>query len=316
VGVLVIDEIQALLNSKEDTAPMLDFFVTLTNTMSMPIIFIGTNKARALFQSNLRLARRVQSDGYFEIGNLENNSSEWNLMIKYLFKMAVVDCDSMKKTEILDAFYDETQGIISLIVMLFLFTQNAAIIEHSDRITPEFVHKIAKKDLSLVRPMIEALRSKNPLEIAKFDDLTIDQNAVVKQYQQDIKLNEDRQKMIEDMVAQTKNTRKTTAENLHTDFCVSGLFRNLPSTIMKRIIDTVVNEEQSDADYDELKELCHDSLYEENNRRKNTKTRKPEIGSEGLVVLFNESISQKLHPYDALKDSGYIKDPNIEFFRV
>lgn len=33
VGVLVIDEIQTLLNSKDDTSQMLDFFVTLTNTI-------------------------------------------------------------------------------------------------------------------------------------------------------------------------------------------------------------------------------------------------------------------------------------------
>ena len=61
VGVLVIDEIQHLSKLKNESMDMLDFLVTLTNMFSVPMIFIGTSKARRLFQYNFRLARRIQS---------------------------------------------------------------------------------------------------------------------------------------------------------------------------------------------------------------------------------------------------------------
>ena len=51
VGVLVIDEIQHLSKLKQDAADMLDFLVTLTNMFSVPLIFIGTSKARSLFSA-------------------------------------------------------------------------------------------------------------------------------------------------------------------------------------------------------------------------------------------------------------------------
>lgn len=91
VGVLVIDEIQHLCKLKGEAVDMLDFFVTLTNMFSVPIIFIGTSKARSLFQTNFRLARRVQSGGYIEMGPLKNGSSEWETLLESLWEFNVLD---------------------------------------------------------------------------------------------------------------------------------------------------------------------------------------------------------------------------------
>lgn len=44
IGVLVIDEIQHLLHSKNDQEEMLNFFVTLSNTVGIPTVLIGTSK--------------------------------------------------------------------------------------------------------------------------------------------------------------------------------------------------------------------------------------------------------------------------------
>ena len=45
IGVLVIDEIQQLLNTKMIKKKMLNFFVTLTNTVGIPTVLIGTSKS-------------------------------------------------------------------------------------------------------------------------------------------------------------------------------------------------------------------------------------------------------------------------------
>ncbi|WP_232005638.1 ATP-binding protein [Pseudodesulfovibrio profundus] len=59
VGVLVIDEIQHLDRRRAGGVDkMLNFFVTLVNTIGLPVIFVGTPKARPIFEKDLRSARR------------------------------------------------------------------------------------------------------------------------------------------------------------------------------------------------------------------------------------------------------------------
>lgn len=45
IGLLIIDEIQHL-NIKPGADKMLNFFVTLVNVISLPVIMVGTPKAR------------------------------------------------------------------------------------------------------------------------------------------------------------------------------------------------------------------------------------------------------------------------------
>ncbi|HAS89186.1 MAG TPA: hypothetical protein DCS48_07760 [Desulfovibrio sp.] len=59
LGVLVIDEIQHLYGrSSGGVNNMMSFFVTMENTIGLPVVFVGTPKARDIFEKELRLARR------------------------------------------------------------------------------------------------------------------------------------------------------------------------------------------------------------------------------------------------------------------
>ena len=59
LGLLVIDEIQHLSRSKSGgSQEMLNFFVTMVNTIGVPVMLIGTPKARDIFEADLRSARR------------------------------------------------------------------------------------------------------------------------------------------------------------------------------------------------------------------------------------------------------------------
>jgi len=77
IGVLVIDELQHLLNSKHEQEEMLNFFVTLSNTVGIPTVLIGTSKAQLLFKGNFRQARRAASDGSIIWDRMAENSEEW-----------------------------------------------------------------------------------------------------------------------------------------------------------------------------------------------------------------------------------------------
>jgi len=59
IGVLVIDEIQHLSMSRSGgVEKMLNFFVTLVNVIGLPVVMVGTPKARPIFEMDLRSARR------------------------------------------------------------------------------------------------------------------------------------------------------------------------------------------------------------------------------------------------------------------
>jgi len=60
LGVLVVDEIQNLDEAKSGgDKKMLNFFVQLVNTMGLPVVLIGTHKARRLLAREFRQARRT-----------------------------------------------------------------------------------------------------------------------------------------------------------------------------------------------------------------------------------------------------------------
>jgi Cdc6-like AAA superfamily ATPase len=59
IGLLVIDEIQHLsVKNSGGAEKMLNFFVTLVNEISVPVVMVGTPKAKSVFELDLRSARR------------------------------------------------------------------------------------------------------------------------------------------------------------------------------------------------------------------------------------------------------------------
>ena len=64
LGMLVIDEIQHLKQAKSGgSEKMLNFFVTLVNTIGVPVVLIGTTKAMSVLQSEFSQARRGSGQG-------------------------------------------------------------------------------------------------------------------------------------------------------------------------------------------------------------------------------------------------------------
>ena len=317
VGLIVIDEIQNLYNAKGDPTEMLDFFVTITNTFSVPIVFIGTNRARNLFQKNFRLARRIQSDGYIEIANLKKDSAEWCLFMESLWSFHVLEDDLPLNNDFNDVFYDQCQGVIAVAIMLFIFAQNRAISEGKTALTPEFINKTANEDLKLIKPMIVALRSKNPLEIAKFDDLSIDEDAILKHYEHNIAMSERVQEKIRQRKEELEDVRSKVNDNLFIEFSTSGLFTSIKPDTMREIIDSTVSNSDVNLDYDDLKDLTMELLQAEKKRLKKPKNDNVvSMEKQSLLVIFDKSVKDKQHPYDGFKKCDFIKDPLIEFLKV
>ncbi|HCY35747.1 MAG TPA: AAA family ATPase [Candidatus Margulisbacteria bacterium] len=173
LGVLVIDEIQHLSLAKSGGSDlMLNFFVTLVNTIGVPVILIGTTKAMHILQGEFRQARRGSGQGDLIWDRLKNDRS-FNIMMKAMWKNQWTKQNNPLTEEIINTIYDESQGIIDIAVKLYAMAQMKAIASGTENITPDTIKKVAEEKLKLVRPMLQALRSGNLKEIAKYSDIQI-----------------------------------------------------------------------------------------------------------------------------------------------
>jgi len=171
LGLLIIDEIQHLNQAKSGgSEKMLNFFVTLVNTIGVPVILIGTPKALPILQSEFRQARRGSGQGDLIWNHMKNDES-WEIMLRTMWKYQWTRYKSPFTLEMKNVLYEETQGIIDLAVKLYGIAQIKAIYCGIERLTPVIIRESAAECLQLVRPMLDALRSGNMKKIIQYEDI-------------------------------------------------------------------------------------------------------------------------------------------------
>ncbi|MET3698389.1 AAA domain-containing protein [Bacillus oleivorans] len=172
LGVLIIDEIQHLLTAKDEVSnSMMNFLVTLVNEIGIPIMLIGTTKAKELLQINFRQARRAGGHGEL-IWEQMKNDDNWEVLITSMWQYQWTK-EKVKLTDTWrNVIYEESQGIVDIAVKLFLLAQSYAIESGQEKISPNMIIKVKKKYLRMVQDMLEALKRGIPEEIAKYDDIT------------------------------------------------------------------------------------------------------------------------------------------------
>lgn len=180
LGLLVIDEIQHLRKSKSSqnlagSDQLLNFLVTLVNTIGVPVVLIGTLSAKAILQKDFRQARRGAGFGAAQWDRYPYDV-EWKHIVERIWKYQWTRTYTPLSTEILDVLYDESQGILDVLVKLIMLTQLKIISinevrAQGEHITPDLIKMVAAEDFKLIHPMINALRNNDYEAIFQYDDL-------------------------------------------------------------------------------------------------------------------------------------------------
>jgi hypothetical protein len=182
IGLLVIDEIQHLsLRESGGAEKMLNFFVTLVNEISIPVVMVGTPKARPIFEMDLRSARRGAGFGSILWEPLSKSDStenilrtEWGAFTNKLWKYQWLTKASEEiSAELRELWFDLSQGIMDVVIKLFVLSQIRAVVTGTERITPSIMEAVYRDELKPIHPMVEALRSGDPSKIARYSDLSI-----------------------------------------------------------------------------------------------------------------------------------------------
>lgn len=176
LGALVIDEIQHVNEAKGGSKGMLNFLVTLVNVIGIPVILVGTMGASDVIQDDFREARRATGVGSLVWDRLPNGEV-WNHFVEQMWKYQWTKETTPLDGDIRAVLYDECQGIIDIVVKLFMLAQFRAIGRGQLRgspeiLTPAFLRKVAQDEFKIIRPMIEALRRNDPGALERYSDLT------------------------------------------------------------------------------------------------------------------------------------------------
>ncbi|GAB3464472.1 hypothetical protein GCM10027321_28380 [Massilia terrae] len=172
IGGLFIDELQHLRTAKTGGKDnMLNFFVNLINNIGIPVVFIGTNSMIGLFSTVFRNARRASGLGLLHFEQPDEEDSSWALLVKAVWRYQWVRQVEPLSPAITALLYDLTQGVTDFLTKLMILGQRYAIQSGKERLDATVFKHVAATKMKLLQPALAALRSRDPVRMAKFEDL-------------------------------------------------------------------------------------------------------------------------------------------------
>lgn len=173
LGVIVIDEIQALAVAKDESIPVktLNFLVTLVNTIGVPVILIGTPRALTFLQKEFQQAKRASGQGDALWEHMQNDDA-WRMFVRAIWKYQYTRHKVDLTKEMSDALFEEAVGIPFLAVNIYMLVQEYAIYSGRETFTPQTIHKIASEKMKLTLGHRKALLSGKEVNLQKYLDLT------------------------------------------------------------------------------------------------------------------------------------------------
>lgn len=176
LGLLVIDEVQHLMQApgagRED---LLNFLVTLINKIGLPVMIVGTPAALPLLQGAFRQARRASGIGS-AVWEPMPESADWEGFVRRMWAFQWTRTDTPLTDELIAVLRDESQGITDVVIKLYMLAQLRAIQlgelgGREEVIDAGLIRHVARTELSLIAPMIDALRRNDQRALQRFDDL-------------------------------------------------------------------------------------------------------------------------------------------------
>lgn len=319
LGLLVIDEIQHLSQAKSGgAAEMLNFFVTLVNTIGVPVILVGTNKAMPILQQEFRQARRGSGQGDMIWERMQNDGL-WEILINAIWPYQWTRTKTELTDELRETLYEESQGITDIAIKLYAISQLRAISLGQDEVLSSgLIKTVAKDSLQLVRPMIEALKSGQLNEIGKYPDIQpVDYEKFYKQYADILDNKSSNPEIVQ---RHGSNINQTISTQVILELLKLKISPEIAVKSVEEAISRISSEEISTLVIEAFKIAVGINNTVNVNAEKPKKKPKPTKKIESLIddtddlrfILKHSKICAR-PTYEKLFERGYIKNPVNEF---
>jgi hypothetical protein len=317
LGILIIDEIQHLSLAKSGGAEkMLNFFCTLVNSMNIPVILVGTNKAMSIIQSDFRQARRgVGNQGNMIFDRMQKDEN-WNLVVEGMWDYQWTRKVTGLTQELNDALYEESCGIPDLLIKLYALAQIRSISKGTEEVNVKIIKEVAQECLQPVKPMLDALKSGNINKIIKYEDISpINIDDFLNKEVNSISLNN----KIKELQNLKRKKLEESIENKKEQAILKLIELDIEYNKAKKYINKIIEEMGESIEVKELvKEAYRLTLGNEsqnitkNNKSKNIKS----SNKNDLRFLVAEGKKNGLTAYEALKNIGHIKNYDKDICKV
>lgn len=157
IGLLIVDEIQNVVNSKHGKS-LVGALTQLINNSGISVCMVGTPESALFFEQAMQLARRSLGIQY---GNMVYNTY-FEDFCDVLFSYQYVRNETMLTPGIMEWLYEHSAGIISIVVSLVHDAQEIAILSGKERLNLETLNMAYQQRLSLLHGYIEPAITKKP----------------------------------------------------------------------------------------------------------------------------------------------------------
>lgn len=314
LGCIIIDELQHLNMAKSGGAEkVLNWMVTVINSINIPVIAIGTPRVLNILQSDFRQARRgsgITGDLFFD--RLKQDAT-WDLLLKSIWTYQFTKNESPLTHELSNVIYQESQGITDIAVKLYAMSQVRAINTGKEVVNESVIKQVSKENLKLVRPMLDALKTGNIKAIAKYEDIsTYDINF-------DDFCDHERESIdlglrIKALDKAKKEKERQTNMTIKEEAIIKLLDLNIEPAKAKKAVEDVINENIEETDISEVVIKAIQQLSDSNgNSKVRKKFSKPSNGDD-VRFIVSEGRKKNQTAYESLKAKGYIKNPEEDYF--
>lgn len=150
IGMIIVDEIQNVANSKNGTS-LVGMLTQLINNSGISICMVGTPESTVFFEQAMQLARRSLGLHY---STLEYNQYFYDFC-KTLYSYQYTKNKTEITNSIVQWLYEHSGGIISVVVSLIHDAQEIAILNGIEQLNIVTLNEAYKKRLSMLHTYIE-----------------------------------------------------------------------------------------------------------------------------------------------------------------
>lgn len=150
IGLLIVDEIQNVVNSKNGKS-LIGSLTQLINNSGISIAMIGTPESSMFFEQAFQLARRSLGLQY---GAMEYGA-EFKALCNILFSYQFVRNQTEISDSMIEWLYEHSAGIVSVVVSLIHDAQEMSMLNGRECLDIESLNEAYKKRLSMLHNFIE-----------------------------------------------------------------------------------------------------------------------------------------------------------------
>ena len=157
IGLLIVDEIQNVVNSKYGKN-LVGALTQLINNSGISVCMVGTPESALFFEQAMQLARRSLGIQYGNMGYDDHFEKFCNVLFAYQY----VRNETILTPGIMEWLYEHSAGIISVVVSLVHDAQEIAILSGKECLNLETLNMAYQQRLSLLHGYIEPAITKKP----------------------------------------------------------------------------------------------------------------------------------------------------------